>query len=193
MENTKERILLASLRLFATDGFEATSMRAIAEQLGITKGALYKHYEGKQEIFDNIVKRMRLKDAENTAAFGVPARRATPEQIKSFSLAMFRYWTEDEFASSFRRMLTLEQYRNPAMAALLNQYLMGGVVGYAEDLIHGAATGKKSHAKDPKILALEYFAPIYLMMNLYDNMDGKEDAARMVEQHIDYLFETLGR
>ncbi len=39
---------------------------------------------------------------------------------------MFRYWTEEEFPSCFRRMLTLEQYRSAEMSALYQQYLAAG-------------------------------------------------------------------
>ena len=50
MKTTKEDILLTSLHLFAESGFDAVSTGMIAEQLGITKGALYRHYKNKQEI-----------------------------------------------------------------------------------------------------------------------------------------------
>jgi hypothetical protein len=108
---------------------------------------------------------------------------------------MFRYWTEDEFASRFRRMLTLEQYRNPEMAALLNKYLTGGVIDYAEDLIRGAIASTGYSDRDVKVLAIEYFAPIYLMMNLYDSArdKNKKAIAQMVEKHIDYFMEPLMR
>lgn len=55
---TKERILEAALELFAQSGYSGTSMNDIAKQMGITKGALYKHYTGKQEILDRIVERI---------------------------------------------------------------------------------------------------------------------------------------
>ena len=48
--DTKERIIDVALELFAQSGYLGTSMSDIAKQLGITKGALYKHYTGKQEM-----------------------------------------------------------------------------------------------------------------------------------------------
>ena len=60
--NTRERILEVSLELFAQSGYLGTSMSDIAKQLGITKGALYKHYRSKQEILDRIVERMNEMD-----------------------------------------------------------------------------------------------------------------------------------
>jgi AcrR family transcriptional regulator len=48
--STRDRILDAALALFAEKGYEATSMREIAEQLGMTKAALYYHFDGKDAI-----------------------------------------------------------------------------------------------------------------------------------------------
>ena len=58
MADTKERILMAALRLFAREGYEAVSVSDIAGELGLTKGALYKHFKNKRDIFDSIVARM---------------------------------------------------------------------------------------------------------------------------------------
>lgn len=47
---TRERILDVALTLFNEQGYEKTSLREIAEQLGITKAALYYHFERKDDI-----------------------------------------------------------------------------------------------------------------------------------------------
>ena len=70
--NTKERILEVSLELFAQNGYLGTSMSDIAKQLGITKGALYKHYRSKQEILDRIVERMNEMDYARAAEYEMP-------------------------------------------------------------------------------------------------------------------------
>ncbi len=49
-DTTRGRILRAALELFAEHGYGATSMRQIAEQLGITKAALYYHFDSKEDI-----------------------------------------------------------------------------------------------------------------------------------------------
>ena len=53
--NTKELILEESLKQFSEKGFDGTSMSDIAKPLGISKAALYKHFESKQQIFDDII------------------------------------------------------------------------------------------------------------------------------------------
>ena len=47
---TRERILDAALELFTEQGYDKTSLREIAQRLGVTKAALYYHFERKQDI-----------------------------------------------------------------------------------------------------------------------------------------------
>jgi AcrR family transcriptional regulator len=49
-EATRERILDVALDLFNQRGYEGTSLREIAERLGVTKAALYYHFKSKEEI-----------------------------------------------------------------------------------------------------------------------------------------------
>ncbi|MEV0640791.1 TetR/AcrR family transcriptional regulator [Streptomyces sp. NPDC050619] len=48
--NTRQRIQDVALELFAEQGYEKTSLREIAEQLDVTKAALYYHFKSKEEI-----------------------------------------------------------------------------------------------------------------------------------------------
>jgi AcrR family transcriptional regulator len=71
---TRERILDAALALFAERGYEATSMREIAEQLGITKPALYYHFDSKADIV-----RAMLADTEERVTGLVEWARSQPD------------------------------------------------------------------------------------------------------------------
>ncbi|GAA4903720.1 TetR family transcriptional regulator [Stackebrandtia albiflava] len=48
--NTRERIQQVAMDLFTEQGYEQTSLREIAERLGVTKAALYYHFKTKEEI-----------------------------------------------------------------------------------------------------------------------------------------------
>jgi AcrR family transcriptional regulator len=48
--STRERILDVALDLFTEKGFDGTSLREIAERLGVTKAALYYHFASKDDI-----------------------------------------------------------------------------------------------------------------------------------------------
>ena len=128
MGDTKERIMRTSMELFAKKGYEAVSVSDIAGALGVTKGALYRHFDSKRAIFEAILQCMEQRDGDQARGHGLPEgivqqnaaayETTTPADIVSFSKAMFRYWTEDPFAAPFRRMLTLEQFHSYEMGGL---------------------------------------------------------------------------
>ena len=82
MVDTKEKILFTALRLFARDGYEAASVSDIAGELGMTKGALYKHYKNKHDIFASIVERMYLIDIERAKKYKVPEETFEKAQMR---------------------------------------------------------------------------------------------------------------
>jgi AcrR family transcriptional regulator len=53
-KHTRERIFNAALDLFALDGYDRTSVRRIAREVGITESAVYRHYPSKEAILDAI-------------------------------------------------------------------------------------------------------------------------------------------
>ena len=193
MSVTKERILETALTLFAREGYAGVSMADIAGELGITKGALYRHYAGKRDIFESILRRLEQMDGENAASYDVPVEPVEQgaaaygdteiESILAYSEAMFRYWTEDPFASAFRRMLTLEQYRDCEMARLYSQYITGGPLKYMADLFREMTARGCWKENDPMQLALEFYGPMTLLMAV---ADGPEvvDAVELLRAHL---------
>ena len=197
MEETKEKILLAALRLFANDGYEAVSVSEIAGELGITKGALYKHYKNKKDIFDSIVKRMEEMDFERAVEYEMPEEAACDaadkyknmplDKIKKYAIAQFRHWTEEEFSSLFRKMLTVEQYRSREMLAMYHQYLGNGPLDYMKDIFEGMAENEL----EAEQLAIEFYAPMYMFYGIYDNAEDKRAVFGMLERHLDRFIEKI--
>ena len=191
MCTTKEKILLTALKLFAQDGYEAVSIIKISGELGMAKSALYKHYKNKRDIFDSIINRMDELDYERAREYNMPDgnmdeiikgyREISIDKIRIYTEAQFKHWTEEEFPSLFRRMLTLEQYRNQEMADLYQKYLVSGPIDYMTYLFAGI-TGKKEEAKQ---LAIEFYGPIFLMYSLYDNKREGDDLTEMLKNHVE--------
>lgn len=78
-EATSARIRQIAAELFAEQGYERTSLREIAERLGMTKAALYYHYRSKEELLKSIVAplldEMRRLVASADDPGGVPLQR----------------------------------------------------------------------------------------------------------------------
>ena len=195
MSNRKEEILIVALHLFARDGYEAVSVTQIAGELDMTKGALYRHYKSKRDIFDCIVQRMEQQDGELARENEVPEEsiEKTPEEYQNVSLddlveyskSMFEYWTEDDFASSFRKMLTIEQFRSEEMQNLYQQYLVAGPAEYVKNLF------KNMEIKNPEENAVKFYANMFFYYSMYDGATDKRKAKCQFEQMMDKIVEEM--
>ena len=45
--------------------------------------------------------------------------------------------------------------------------------------------------RDPEILAIEYYAPLYLLFNIYDNSADKSRAKQLLIKHVNDFFERI--
>ena len=202
MGDTKEKILLTALQLFARDGYEAVSVRNIAEELGITKGALYRHYKNKRDIFDSIVDRMIQIDAQRAKEYQMPVEQydemsesyanTSWENIEKYTIEQLKFWTEDSFALLFRRMLTLEQYRNAEMAELYSQCIVEGPVSYMEDLFRELTKKGVLKEENPELLAVEYYAPLFLLISMSDKKGENEEYVEILRNHTKQFIQSYG-
>lgn len=197
MKSTREDILTVALHLFAKDGYEAVSVSQIAGALGMTKGALYRHYKNKRDIFEHIVKRMEQQDGEQAKQHEMPEEsienvpaeyeKVSLEDFIGYSKNMFAYWTEDDFASSFRKMLTLEQFRNEEMQRLYQQYLVSGPAEYVQDLFETMGI------KEPKENAVRFYANMFFYYSVYDGAADKAKVGSQFEHMLMKIAEEIKR
>ena len=127
-EDTKQKILEKALELFSARGYDAVSVGEIAKAVGIKPPSLYNHFPSKQAVFDAIVENTAAHYEKDTGEINVhvqDVRRDVPtfSDISADALAekvrqIFLYSLHDQTVSQFRRMMTLEQFRSPELAAL---------------------------------------------------------------------------
>lgn len=197
--DTKETILSESLKLFSKKGYDAVGVTEIAEAVGIKAPSLYKHYKNKRDIFDSIIKRVNEMDSEYAKEYKMPEeamkenddsyRNIPVEKIGEYTKAMFLHWTEEEFSSCFRKLLTLEQYKSSEMRSLYQQYISGGPVKYMADIFL-SFTQSKTEAFES---ALEFYGPMYLLYSIYDGTSDKEYALNLLEKHIENFVNQLNK
>lgn len=191
--NTKELILLEALKLFADKGYEGVSVRDIAAEVGIRQSSLYKHFESKQDIFDTLVETMKNRFPQASASFQLPdgtiqevaKEYATcgTEFLKKTSAEIFRFYLKDPYASQFRKMLSIEKYRSPEIDRIYREIYMERAISYQAALFEEMMAQGLMRQTDASIMALQFFAPIFLLLNQYDGILEKESEA----------LETLGR
>lgn len=102
-------------------------------------------------------------------------------------MAQFDHWTKEPFSSNFRKMLTLEQYRDPKLAQLHHDYLAGGPLEYMAAIFRKMTDSDE----DAMQLALEFYGPMYLLYSVYDGAEEKESVSSLLATHIDHFISKV--
>jgi AcrR family transcriptional regulator len=103
-QRTRDLLLDAAKDVFARRGFEGASLEEIAEAAGYTRGAIYKHFGSKEELFLAVNKRWNESFLE---AFVESIDPATPiEELDLASLA--KRWHEMQYSDPLEFGLGLE-------------------------------------------------------------------------------------
>lgn len=91
-EDRQAQLLEIAARLFAKHGFDATSLRDIAEEANITKAALYYHFPNKEALYVRIAVfgLERLLDAVMEATSG---HRSAKDKVRAFMFATTDYYS----------------------------------------------------------------------------------------------------
>ncbi len=188
--STKEKLLQAALELFSQKGYSATSVDEIGEAVGMTGPSIYKYFKGKAALLEALTEktdsayREKMKLSPDEVA-GI----SNASELKAFSMAQIGFTMYDSTVIMLRKMFTIEQFRNKYMScmATVHQYanLIGVYTGIFGNLIkNGKAIG------DPGLLALEYVAPITLLIQVSDREPEKRDEImKQIERHMDFFIE----
>lgn len=194
--NTKDIILFASLKLFADKGYDGVTVRDIAEEVGVMQSSLYKHYTSKQEIFDTLVSKMNQYFGESTERFHLPdgdlekiARDYATggnDVLKEIGATIFQFYIQDERASQFRRMLTIEKYKDADIAKIYRETFIDTILSYQTNLFAKMVEQGYMQPVDPHLMAIHFFAPIFMFLNKYDTIPEQEaEAIELLGKHID--------
>lgn len=200
MENksTKELILEASLDLFSTYGFEATSISQIVEAVGIKKGSLYSHFESKQDILDTLIFELTKEyelhsifakaDWENEE-FTKKKKNRTVEEIIAEIKDQICYIIHDEKISKVRKMLTIEQFQNERLKLLQTKHSYDDVIKYNLGQIRFLIKEGVLIDEDAEIMASQLALPISMWTNLCDREKEKEkEVMILIDRHIRQFF-----
>ncbi|MGM9927607.1 MAG: TetR/AcrR family transcriptional regulator [Lachnospiraceae bacterium] len=193
--NTKQEILEASLELFSVQGFEATSVSRIAGAVGIRKASLYSHFENKQAILDALVKEVLEQYAAHSIFAGTDWEKEadnlplTADEAVQMIQGQIRYILHDPCISKARKMLVIEQFRNPELAKLQTKQNYFDVMKYFTGLIKCLIRRGILTDDDPEIMAAQLCLPISVWINLCDREPEREtEAMELVGRHIRQFF-----
>ncbi|MBN9602573.1 MAG: TetR/AcrR family transcriptional regulator [Afipia felis] len=90
----RELILDAAKQVFAEEGLEGASLRAIAVKAGYTPPALYFHFESKEDIYAEVLK-ASLASLGATVDQAVAQTRTAAQRLKAAAMSFFTFYAEN--------------------------------------------------------------------------------------------------
>ncbi len=193
---TKEKILDVALTLFSIQGYDAVSIRDIAKQVGIKESSIYNHFLNKQAIFDGIMALCQTHMMKHYEALqldqtlrgdfeiydGIPA-----DQLTQIALDHFKFYVSDDIMLRYRRLLTIEQFRTSSVSLIYRDLFIDQPIQFQTRLFQFLVERKALKRSDPSAMAYEFYAPIFLLMCRYDELN--EEAERLLKQHLTHFIE----
>lgn len=193
--NTKQKIIEEALILFSEKGYSDVYVNDIAKAVGIKAPSLYKHFKNKQEIFHAILEELKENYTKNAAAIGIDGNDTnadagiysdmTEESFIEIGKNLFLYFLHDHHMKLFRKLLTIEQFRDSELADLYSKQYYNDPLTYQGELFKILIATGKIKQVDTEILALQFYAPIYTLLTVCDRQpDREQEALKIIEAHI---------
>ncbi|MBE5793827.1 MAG: TetR/AcrR family transcriptional regulator [Clostridiales bacterium] len=193
--NTKQKILDAALTLFSQKGYSNVYVAQIAEAVGIKAPSLYKHFKSKQDLFQAILAEMKnrydhqahsLNMNGNDASIDAQTLAVVSEDgLVQMGTGLFQHFLHDDYAQRFRKMLTIEQFRDPELARLFSCQYADDPLMYQSAMFAMLSAGGVLKDQNPNVMALQFYAPIYLLLTLCDREPPREEElTALLESHI---------
>lgn len=193
---TKEKIVEEALTLFSVRGYDGTSVKNIADAVGIKDSSLYKHFKSKKEIFDTIVLEMQKRMEAMSTSYGLPDEACFDEAAELYSRLsldglidlskkIFLFYLKDEFMSRFWRMSNIEQYQNDDVYRIYRELFMEQSIAYQTQLFQEMVERGVFIKADPQAMAISFYAPIFFLLCKYNAEPEKEaEALELLDKQV---------
>lgn len=173
-EVTVAAIMGAAEALLVARSFSEVSMNEIAEAAGVTKGALYHHFESKEELYIEMMRRdLRRKKVLFTHA--IDAGGTCRERLRSLTRAFFSLPVEKrDLIKLVRRDISF--FSDPTRSELIHMYQSSLPQIIEPVMAQGIRSGELAMA-DPRLLSWFFVAQVEIMLGKYaDTIFPDEDA-----------------
>ena len=201
-EDTKQKILDKALELFSTQGYDSVSVGELAKAVGIKAPSLYNHFSSKQAIFDAIMESTAAQYEADTDQVNIHVQNAAQDipvftEITADALfekvrQIFEYSLHNETISRFRRMMTIEQFRSPELAALYSRRYVERVLDYHAGIFRALIAAGEITAENPDTLAMMYVSPVLTLIGICDRQPEREsECLEKLQNHVRLFFRMV--
>ena len=186
---TKERILYSALNLFAEKGYDGVGVDLIAENAGLKGPSLYRHYKGKEDIFNSMID---LVASHYEEGFSIKNKAEkfpqSMDELIENAMEKIKFTMHDDIIQKVRRILAMEQFRSKRMAELTSCYHLENLQRVYADIFAGMMEKGILKQENPEILALEFVSPVSLLIHMYDRQtEREEEVLDTIRKHFEHF------
>lgn len=192
---TKEKIVYESLKLFSKKGYTGVSMREIAAAVGIKGASIYNHFKGKQEVFEAIFEEMTKIYSQVAEYMNIPiddgmeAAKVYEDMdianLQKIAEGLFTFFTQNEFAVMYRRLIISEQSKSEYAMQCLKGYYIDGPLIFQGNIFKGMQERGSFSGFDAEVLALHFYSPIYYVLARFDAGYLYEECLELIKKHVE--------
>ncbi|XCH80223.1 MAG: TetR/AcrR family transcriptional regulator [Candidatus Dehalobacter alkaniphilus] len=185
-EERKEELLNIAEKLFMENGYEQTSIRDIYTQANGSFGMFYHHFKSKEEVLEEVSKRMAQTQFEKIKAISLNENQSSIEKLQSIVLSSILSMKECAINNSI-----LPFYKNPQLLVVQLHDTLGLAAEFfsyviEEGMNDGTIPGTQPHELAQMILL---FLNIWLNPLIYA---WKTEELRNIFKYINDLLDKIG-
>lgn len=158
-DTRKDRIIEAATASFSNYGFKGTTIESVAKIAKVGKGTVYTYFEGKEELFDEIVNKT-MKEMMNVANEEIRDGVAFHENIRYVLEAILTFRQNHSFI--FKMIQEARELRTMQIIATLEK-IDDEIISYLKALIEEQIQKGETVKQDPEFLAFFLFKTFQLL------------------------------
>lgn len=194
---TKDKILFSAINLFSDKGYANTTMRKIAEVVGIKASSLYKHYKSKEDILSSIYAffKEKFSEASSFSQNGLEQlEHMSSLELLNSSFYYFKHIMWTPYIIKIARIITMEQNKNQSAKNFFIQDFIEKPTQQIQEMFKQILKKESISGLDTRVLAEEYIAYImflYFKHNFLLNSPDIEDIEKKMAQHNEFYANNI--
>ncbi len=189
--SARERILDEALALFSDNGYAATTMRNIADAVGMKAASLYNHFKGKQELFDVLIERETAyieSTVRNAGAIAspeddpLPYSAATGKELPNLVWDSYAPFFDDGRIKLLMRMLASNRYGDKRCGNLYKTVFIERPLELQKTIFAHLIEVGAFTLCDVELAAMEFHGPMLMLM---EQEASSDDARAFCMRHVE--------
>lgn len=189
-----DEVLDAALKMFALKGFASTKVEDIAREAGLSKGAIYRYFPGKEDIFESLVNRAIAPIADRTLELA-ESSHDDPERLLRAVFSIAAAKLSDPETLALPRIVLQEAGRFPQLAELYRRQVIDKGIAAVEMIIRRGIASGHFRAVDPHLAIRNVMGPMlahFILGQVFGiDRDGPVSSEAFLQSHLDILMNGL--